>query len=96
MAGEFIKKGISVSIEDIVDTTPDPTKMPNIPAEKPLIISDKQIVIKNISNSSREIDLGRNKEIRIDAGKEATVSESVLEHENYKAFASSFIIKGAK
>ena len=88
------KHGISLSLEDLTDPTPDDTVMPAIPNIPEHEISTDTIIIKNISNALREIDLGRDKEIRIEPKKELTVPKSILDHPQFKAFKSSFIVKG--
>ena len=96
MADPKSESKIKVKTEDIADTALENVVLPVIPAEKPIVITNEKVILYNISNSLREIDLGKGNEIRIEPKEKKEVPASVLEHEAYKSFQSSFLIIKSK
>jgi hypothetical protein len=84
---------IRLSVEDIPDPTLENVIIPDIPSDNTTNISEEKVLLVNISNSLREIDLGRDAEVRIEPRQKKIVSASVLEQESFKAFQSSFLVQ---
>jgi len=84
---------VRLTVEDLPDPTLEDVIIPEIPSEKEIKSTGEEVLLVNISNSLREIDLGRGKEIRIEPREKQVVSADVLEHESFKAFKSSFLVQ---
>lgn len=84
---------VRLVVEDLPDPALENVIIPDIPTEKEILLKDEEVLLINISNSLREIDLGRGKEVRIEPRQKKVVSASVLEHESFKAFKSSFLVQ---
>ncbi len=84
---------VRLIVEDLPDPTLENVIIPEIPSEKVIKPTGEEVVLINISNSLREIDLGKDREIRIEPRQKQIVPADVLEHESFIAFKSSFLVQ---